>query len=527
MVNRADTSLADAPAEAVVTGRAPDLGLPVETCLFEGRLDPCTLVIFGASGDLTARKLMPALFNLHRHGALPQPFAVVGCARTDFTSEAFRDLMHEKVQAAGPVAPDSWADFARNLHYLAIDYTSLASYVLLSDFLLDLEKTHKTRGNRVYYLAVPPSLYPEVAQLLSQAGMAEQGVRGQGWARIVVEKPFGRNLASAVDLNRTLQQGFSESQVFRIDHYMAKETVQNILILRFANTIFEPLWNRNYIQQVGIIAAEKLGVEHRAGFYEETGVLRDMFQNHMMQLLALIAMEPPSLFEPERVRDEKTKVFRSLKPIQEPLPPETLVLGQYAAGSLDGVPVPGYREEPEVNPGSLTPTFALLKVHIDNWRWQGVPFYLVSGKRLAQKVTELIIQFKEVPHSLFRHVHLGAIQPNRLILGIHPEETITLTFETKNPGAVVCLRQVTMDFPYYQNYRGPVMDAYEKTLIDVIQGDQMLFWRQDAVELSWAYFDPIIEACETCPDPARHLQLYPAGSWGPAEAQTVLERWKG
>ncbi len=512
-------------AEAVVRGQAPDLGLPAETCLFEGPLTPCILVIFGASGDLTSRKLMPALFNLFRHGALPRPFLVVGCARTDLNTETFRASMGEKVQAAVQAAPDAWAEFAQSLHYLTFDYTSLASYVLLGNFLQELEKRYQTQGNRIFYLAVPPSLYAEVAQLLGQAGMAEEGVRGQGWARIVVEKPFGRNLATAVELNRTLQQGFAEPQIFRIDHYMAKETVQNILILRFANTIFEPLWNRNYIARVGIIAAEKLGVEHRAGFYEETGVLRDMFQNHMMQLLALIAMEPPSLFEAQRVRDEKAKVFRSLRPMQEPLPPGTLVLGQYTAGSLDGRPVPGYREEPGVNPGSMTPTFALLQIHLDNWRWQGVPFYLVSGKRLPEKVTELIIQFKEVPHSLFRNIHLQAMQPNRLILRIHPEEAITLTFETKNPGALVCLRQVTMDFPYYQNYQGPIMDAYEKTLIDVIQGDQMLFWRQDGVELSWAYFDPIIEACETCPDPARHLQLYPAGSWGPPEAQSVLERW--
>ncbi len=508
--------------EVQVHGQAPDLGLPLEACLFEGPLDPCTLVIFGASGDLTGRKLLPALYNLFCHGALPRPFLVVGCARSDLDTPTFRARMADQVQAAMPVDPNTWAEFAASLHYLSIDYTSLASYVLLNNFLLELEARQHTQGNRIFYLAVPPSLYQEVAQLLSQAGMAEEGARGQGWARIVVEKPFGRNLASAVELDRILKQGFTEEQIFRIDHYMAKETVQNILILRFANAIFEPLWNRNYIAQVGIIAAEQLGVEHRAGFYEETGVLRDMFQNHMMQLLALIAMEPPSLFESQRVRDEKAKVFRSLRPIQEPLPPGTLLLGQYTAGSLDGRPLVGYREEPGVNPHSLTPTFALLKVHIDNWRWQGVPFSLISGKRLARKVTELVIEFKEVPHSLFRSAHLGTIQPNRLILRIHPEETITLTFETKNPGALLCLRPVTMDFPYYQNFRGPIMDAYEKSLIDVIQGDQMLFWRQDAVELSWAYFDPIIEACETCPDPARHLHFYPAGSWGPEEAQALL-----
>lgn len=514
------------PPVATIRGEAPDLGLPEEACLFAGPLDPCILVIFGASGDLAGRKLLPALFSLFRQGALPRPFLVVGCARTEFTSDSFREAVHSRLLSAGPVDPGSWAEFAPHLHYIPFDYSSLASYVLLNNFLQELERAHQTRGNRIFYLAVPPSLYQEVAVFLSQAGMAEQWVRGQGWARIVVEKPFGRDLASAVELNRTLRQGFQEEQIFRIDHYMAKETVQNVLILRFANSIFEPLWNRHYIEQVGIIAAETLGVEQRASFYEETGVLRDMFQNHMMQLLALIAMEPPSLFESQRVRDEKAKVFRSLKPLSLPLPPDAVVLGQYTAGEIHGRPVPGYREEPGVSPDSLTPTFALLKVYLDNWRWQGVPFYLLSGKRLAEKLTEIIIQFREVPHSLFRNIHLGPIQPNRLVVGIHPEEAITLTFETKNPGALVCLRRVTMAFPYYQNYRGPILEAYEKSLLDVIQGDQMLFWRQDAVELAWQFFDPLIRDCETCPEPERLLKFYPAGSWGPPEAHSLLARWR-
>ncbi|MCL6622336.1 MAG: glucose-6-phosphate dehydrogenase [Syntrophobacterales bacterium] len=512
---------------ATVQAQAPDLGLPEEACLFTGPLDPCTLVIFGASGDLAGRKLLPALLSLFRQGALPTPFLVVGCARSEFTSDSFRAAMWEKLQAAGGADRAVWEDFAPRLHYLGFDYSSLASYVLLNNFLQELEREHPTQGNRIFYLAVPPSLYQEVALLLHQAGMAEQGVRGQGWARIVVEKPFGRDLASALELNRTLRQGFREEQIFRIDHYMAKETVQNVLIFRFANTIFEPLWHRHYIEQVGIIAAETLGVEQRASFYEETGVLRDMFQNHMLQLLALIAMEPPSLFESQRVRDEKAKVFRSLKPLEMPLPPGTVILGQYTAGEINGRRVPGYREEPGVSPDSLTPTFALLTAHLDNWRWQGVPFHLLSGKRLAQKLTRIVIQFREVPHSLFRNVHLGPIQPNRLVIGIHPEEAITLTFETKNPGALVCLRRVTMEFPYYQNYRGPILEAYEKSLLDVIQGDQMLFWRQDAVELAWQYLDPLIRACETCPDPARLLKFYPAGSWGPPEAAEVTGPWRG
>lgn len=520
---------ADAPGQtptvATVQAQAPDLGLPEEVCLFTGPLDPCTIVIFGASGDLAGRKLLPALFSLFRQGALPKPFLVVGCARTEFTSDSFRATVWEKLQAAGAAERAAWEEFAPHLHYLSFDYSSLASYVLLNHFLQELERQHPTQGNRIFYLAVPPSLYQEVALLLYQAGMSEQRVRGQGWSRIVVEKPIGRDLISAVELNRTLRQGFSEEQIFRIDHYMAKETVQNVLIFRFANTIFEPLWHRHYIEEVGIIAAETLGVEQRASFYEETGVLRDMFQNHMLQLLALIAMEPPSLFEAQRVRDEKAKVFRSLKPLEMPLAPGTVILGQYTSGELNGRRVPGYREEPGVSPDSFTPTFALLRVHLDNWRWQGVPFYLLSGKRLAKKITRIAIQFREVPHSLFRNVHLGPIHPNRLIIGIHPEEAITLTFETKNPGALVCLRRVTMEFPYYQNYRGPILEAYEKSLLDVIQGDQMLFWRQDAVELAWQYLDPLIRACETCPDTAKLLQFYPAGSWGPPEAAARSATW--
>jgi glucose-6-phosphate 1-dehydrogenase len=326
-----------------------------------------------------------------------------------------------------------------------------------------------------------------------------------------------------MELAETLHQGFGEHQIFRIDHYMAKETVQNILIFRFANAIFEPLWNRGFIDHVGIMAAEKIGVEHRAGFYEQAGVLRDMFQNHMMQLLSLIAMEPPPRFEAERVRDEKVKVFRSLKPIADPNSEENLVLGQYVAGEIDGETVPGYREEPGVSLDSLTPTFAIMRVFIDNWRWRGVPFYLISGKRLPQKVTELVIHFKEVPHSLFENIHLGPVMANRLTLGIHPEEKITLTFETKNPGPPVCLRSVTMDFHYYQHYRGPVMDAYEKSLIDCMLGDHMLFWRQDGVEHCWSYFSPLIEECETCAFLEKLIHPYWAGTWGPEAAKRLME----
>ncbi|MCK5554524.1 MAG: glucose-6-phosphate dehydrogenase (NADP(+)), partial [Deltaproteobacteria bacterium] len=301
-----------------------------------------------------------------------------------------------------------------------------------------------------------------------------------------------------------------------------KETVQNVLVLRFGNTIFEPIWNREYIDYVGIIAAETLGVEHRAGYYEQAGVLRDMFQNHMMQLLALTAMEPPSLFEADRVRDEKVKVFRSLKPLPDRDQEESLILGQYGSGTIDGERVPAYRDESDVNSTSLASTFAIMRVFIDNWRWRGVPFYMVSGKRLARKLTEIVIQFREVPHSMFRDVLGENIMANRLIVGIQPDERITLTFQTKNPGARMCLRSVTMDFDYYQNYSGPILDAYEKVLLDCIQGDHLLFWRQDGVELSWSFLTPVLEECEDCPDRAERLPPYESGTWGPEAAQAWM-----
>jgi glucose-6-phosphate 1-dehydrogenase len=333
----------------------------------------------------------------------------------------------------------------------------------------------------------------------------------------VVEKPFGRDLNTAIELDRSIYEYFSEHQIFRIDHYLAKETVQNVLMFRFANAIFEPIWNRRYVDQVEITAVETLGVEHRAGYYEQSGVLRDMFQNHMMQLLALTAMEPPSAFEDDRVRDERVKVFRALRPFEVDRLQDRLVLGQYDAGTIDGQIVPAYRDEPGVDPQSLTPTFARMKVFIDNWRWQGVPFYLTSGKRLAQKITQISIQFKQVPHSLFRNVLGPGIAANHLTLGIYPDEKITMTFQTKLPGARVCLRSVTMDFHYYQGSQHPVLDAYEKVLLDCMLGDHMLFWRQDAVELCWSFLTPILAECEACSDRQSMLHSYPAGSFGPEE----------
>jgi glucose-6-phosphate 1-dehydrogenase len=501
----------------------PDLEIESEECQTPQHSEPCIIVILGATGDLAARKLIPALFNLYLNGGLPESFQIVGCGRTELDSFEFRKKMETALEAAGTLDQARWQAFAAALHYQIIDYETPASYAGLAASLKDLDRKSNTRGNRIFYIALPPLLYKTVAQMIGRAGLSAEMTDGNGWSRIVVEKPFGTNLETAVDLDRSLHEYFKERQIFRIDHYLAKETVQNILMFRFANALFEPIWNRRYVDHVVITATETLGVEHRAGYYERSGVLRDMFQNHMMQLLALTAMEPPSRFEDELVRDEKTKVFRALRPFPIKYLQDYLVLGQYAAGTIAGKPVPAYREEPDVAPNSITPTFAMMKVYLDNWRWQGVPFYMTSGKRLAKKLTEIAIQFKTVPYSMYRHVLGEAILANRLTLGIHPEEKITLSFQTKNPGPRVCLRTVTMDFHYDQNYTGPILDAYEKVLIDCMLGDQMLFWRQDSVERCWSFLTPILNECETCGNREQMLHFYESGSVGPQAAQELIQ----
>ena len=501
-----------------VQAKPPSMEMPADECVTIGPLDPCAIVIFGASGDLTARKLVPALYNLYLHDGLPKPFVIVGASRTSMSHEEFRERLKVSYASSEKADLARWEEFAANLYYQPVVYDSLDSYVELAGYLRELDEKFHTGGNRVFDLAVPPSLYPVIAEMLGKAGLAQEGENGKGWSRIVVEKPFGRDLQSAMELDQTLHRSFREHQIFRIDHYLAKETVQNILMFRFANAIFEPIWNRSFIAYVGIIAAETLGVENRAGYYEQAGVIRDMFQNHMMQVLALTAMEPPSLFEAERVREEKVKVFRSFKPFEGAGQVDNLILGQYGSGMIDGTEVAGYRQEPGVNSSSLIPTFAMMRVFIDNWRWRGVPFYLVSGKRLARKITRIVVQFKRVPHSMFRNVLGEEILANRLVLGIYPEERITLTFQTKYPGPRNCLRPVTLDFSYDQNYSGPSLEAYEKVLLDCIQGDQMLFWSNNGVKLSWSFLTPILQDCETCGDRGARLHPYESGSWGPKAA---------
>ncbi len=492
-------------------------------CPIDGPLAPCTIVIFGASGDLTARKLIPALYNLFLNRTLPEPFAVIGCARTELDDSLFREKLRQGCAEHSTHDLSHWPEFARRIHYKAVDYQSRDSLNELATFLRRQDARSGTGGNRIFYLATPPNVYATVAEHLGLTGLTAEEQDGNGWARVVIEKPFSFDLDSAVSLNRTLGRSFAEKQIFRIDHYVAKETVQNLLMFRFANAIFEPLWNRNYIESVSITAAETIGVEHRAGYYEQSGVLRDMFQNHMLQLLAMTAMEPPSRFAADHVRDEKVKIFRSLRPFPVDRLDDLLVLGQYQAGHIGGQPCRAYRDEPGVSPESVTPTFAIMKVYIENWRWQGVPFYLASGKRLPRKVTRISIRFRKIPHSMFRNVLQGDAPANQLILGIQPEEYIALSFQTKNPGAKVCLRTVRMDFDYLRDYTGPGLDAYEKALLDCIQGDHMLFWRQDGVELCWAFMMPVINACEQCSDPAGRLKPYPAGTWGPAETGRLIK----
>ncbi|MCD6293524.1 MAG: glucose-6-phosphate dehydrogenase [Deltaproteobacteria bacterium] len=413
----------------------PDMETPSESCLIDGRADPCTVIIIGASGDLTGRKIVPALYELFCNGGLPDPCIIVGCARTRMDDSGFREKMKEAAHRHKKLDESDWSKFARLLYYRAIEYNSSPSFTALAESIKELEQAYGTGENRLFYLAIPPSLYETTSKMLGHAGLAREHETGDNWVRIVVEKPFGRDLASAMSLDHAIHEHWNEHQIFRIDHYLAKETVQNILMFRFANAIFEPIWNRRYIKSVKILVAESLGVEHRAGYYEQAGVMRDMFQNHMMQLLSLIAMEPPAQFDSSRVRDEKVKIYRALRPFPVQDLSRDLVLGQYAAGEAGGQSVSAYRDEPGVSPRSLVPTFARMRVFVDNWRWQGVPFVLMSGKRLAEKKTEIVIQFREIPHSMFRRILGEHISENRLVLGIYPEEKIHLTFQTKNPGA--------------------------------------------------------------------------------------------
>jgi glucose-6-phosphate 1-dehydrogenase len=480
---------------------------------------PFCLTVFGASGDLTQRKIIPALYRLDRDKLFPEDFVVLGTARTEMSNSAFRALMKVAVKTAFPDKFDriAWRKFSQRLYYARVDYGERDSFLRLRNKILALEKKHETRGNRIFYLAVPPAVYEPVISNIGSTALAQEE---KGYTHIVIEKPIGRDMESAGRLNAVLRSAFSERQIYRMDHYLAKETVQNILMFRFANSIFEPLWDSRYIDHIQITVAETLGVEHRAGYYEKAGVLRDMFQNHLFQLLALTAMEAPSIFESERVRDEKAKVLRSIRPFPLDRPDGSVVIGQYGEGKVDGMKVPGYRDEPEVMPDSETPTFAALKVLIDNWRWNGVPFYLRSGKRLSRKKAEISVHFKAVPHLMFAGKISENIEPNALVIRIQPDEGISLYFQAKTPGSRLCLSPVLMDFSYQKVFS---LNDYERILLDCMQGDQMLFVRGDGVEEAWALLSPLIEKLESKTYPKK-FPNYKAGSSGPEAAAELLKK---
>jgi glucose-6-phosphate 1-dehydrogenase len=502
---------------------------PLRRGLAEDRtIDPCAVVIFGASGDLTKRKLMPGLYNLAVSRSLSGGFAVVGVARREKSNDDFRAEMKtaiSKYSRRKPVDEAVWNDFERGISYVPGTFDDPATYERLGKHLAELDRERGTGGNRLFYLAVPSAEFQTIASRLREAKLVlppERGAQKRGpWTRIVIEKPFGHDLASARELNDTIAAVFDESQVFRIDHYLGKETVQNLLVFRFANSLFEPLWNREHVDHVQITVAEEIGVEGRGKFYEATGVTRDIVENHLMQLLCLTAMEPPISLSADSVRDEKVKVLRSLRAMAPSQVPENVIRGQYARGFVRGDEVPGYREEADVAPASRVETYLAMRVFVDNWRWGGVPFYVRAGKRLARRVTEIAVTFKKVPHGLFRAPD-GGITPNVLALRIQPDEGIALRFISKEPGQATVLRDVAMDFRYGAAFGSNTPEAYERLLLDAIRAEATLFTRRDEVEEQWEYIDHVFQAWTregNAPPP-----LYSAGSWGPEQADDLLAR---
>ncbi len=484
--------------------------------------DPCVMVIFGASGDLTKRKLIPALYNLAREGFLSKEFAVVGIARRGMSNEAFRDKLNREIKefATGPVDPDLWAWFVQRLYYLSGDVGDAKTFQQLQGLLTEIDKDHGTRGNYFYYLATAPDFFAPLVQSLGAVGLTRE--KNRRWRRVIIEKPFGRDLDSARELNQQIRTVLTESQIYRIDHYLGKETVQNILVFRFGNGIFEPIWNRRYIDHVQITAAESVGVEQRGGYYEGAGALRDMVPNHLFQLITLTAMEPPISFEADAVRDEQVKILRALQPLT---PQEVLsrtVRGQYGEGMLGGERAPGYRAEPNVAPDSNTETFVAIKLLIDNWRWADVPFYLRTGKRLPKRITEIAIQFKSAPFVLFRQTPVERLTPNRFVLRIQPDEGISLRFGAKVPGLLVRLGAVDMDFAYADYFGCTPSTGYERLLHDCMIGDATLFQRADMVEAGWSVVGPVLDVWQALPP--RSFPNYAAGTWGPTEADELLER---
>jgi len=484
--------------------------------------DPSVLVIFGASGDLTRRKLIPSLYSLASDGLLPSGQAIVGFGKTEFPDQDFRIAMREacdRFARRRPTEDAIWNNFAQGLFYVQGDFTKPDDYVRLKERLAGIDQQRGTAGRRIYYYAVPPQFFPAISQSLGKEGMVTDPEAGGPFTRVIIEKPFGRDLATAKELNRVAVMTFRERQVFRIDHYLGKETVQNLLVLRFANGIFEPFWNRQYIDHVQVTVAESIGVEGRGGYFESSGIVRDIIQNHALQLVSLIAMEPPVAFEADSVRDEKVKVLKALREFPLDNLADTAIRGQYGAGSIMGDPVIGYQAEDSVDPASRTETFAALKMYIDNWRWAGVPFLIRAGKRLPKRVTDISIQFRPAPYPLFRKVSRVTTHPNVLAIRIQPDEGISLKFDSKVPGPTVKTHPVTMEFRYATSFGAEPPEAYERLLLDTMIGDSTLFARRDEVETAWAWLDPLLRRWETSAD---QPFSYEAGTWGPGEADQLL-----
>jgi len=488
-----------------------------------GPPEPFTLIVFGASGDLTWRKVVPAIYDLWCDGHLPRRFAVVGYARTPMSDEAWRARLRDGASTFARASADddaAWADFASRLTYISGRYDDPGDFRALADRLDRGAADGTLPASRLFYLATPPGTFAAVVESLAASGLGRPGGGGEAWARVIIEKPFGHSLEDARALTGRVRRTFAEDQIFRIDHYLGKETVQNLLVLRFANSIFDPLWNQKYIDHVQVTVAEQDGVGTRGAYYDASGALRDMVQNHMMHLVSLVAMEPPVSLDPDAIRDEKVKVLRALRPISPEGVRDRVVRAQYAAGTAEDASVPGYREEAGVPDDSCTETFVALRLFIDNWRWAGVPFYLRTGKRMPVRITEIGVHFKPIPQVLFGAQPHGPLQPNVLAIRIQPNDGITMRFMVKVPGPTMHLEPYQMDFGYAEAFRDGSPDAYERLLLDAALGDPTRFTRSDEVEAAWAFVQPILDACHACaPD---CLPTYDAGTWGPDAADRLI-----